>query len=41
MFGTLELKSRPLKFGFLVDPKRAGSIRKAIELSSTFWGGAY
>ena len=41
MFGTLELKSRPLKFGFLVDPKRASSIRKAIELSSTFWGGTY
>lgn len=41
MFGTLELKSRPIKLGFLVDPKKASSIRKAIELSSTFWGGAY
>lgn len=41
MFGTLELKSRPLRIGFLVDPSRATSIRKAIEISSTLWGGAY
>ena len=41
MFGTLELKSRPLRLGFLVDPNKARSIRKAIELSSTLWGGAY
>lgn len=41
MFGTLELKSRPLKFGFLVDPANANSIRNAIELSTSLWGGTY
>jgi len=41
MFGTLELKSRPLRLGFLVDPSKVNSIKKAIEISSTLWGGAY
>lgn len=41
MFGTLELKSRPLRLGFLVDVTKATSIKKAIEINSTLWGGAY
>lgn len=41
MFGTLQLKSRPLKIGFLVDPKKINSIKKAIEINSTLWGGTY
>ncbi len=41
MFGTLQLKSRPLRIGFLVDVNKATSIRKAIEINSTLWGGTY
>lgn len=41
MFGTLGLKSRPLRLGFLVNSNKAKSIRKAIEINSTLWGGAY
>ena len=41
MFGTLKLQSRPLRLGFLVDPMKPNSIKQAIELNSTLWGGAY
>lgn len=41
MFGTLELKSRPLRLGFLVNPTKVNAIKKAIEINSTLWGGAY
>jgi len=41
MIGTLELKSRPLRLGFLVDPAKSRAIREAIELNSIIWAGAY
>lgn len=41
MFGTLTVTARPLRYGFLVDPMDAGSIRDAIRLASTLWGGSY
>lgn len=41
MIGTLGITSRPLRLGFLVDPKKITSIKKAIEINSTIWGGAY
>jgi hypothetical protein len=41
MFGTINIKSRPLKLAYLVDPRNANQVRKAIRLSSTLWGGAY
>lgn len=41
MFGTIELKARPLRLAFLVDPRNSDSIREAIQINSTLWGGAY
>lgn len=41
MIGSIEIKTRPLKFAFLVDAYHAGQVRDAIRLASTVWGGAY
>jgi len=40
-FGNVDLKIRPIKIAFLVDPNNAKQAREAIRLSSTVWGGAY
>jgi len=40
-FGNINLKIRPIKIAFLVDPNNAKQVREAIQLSSTVWGGAY
>jgi hypothetical protein len=41
MFGSIDIKTRPLKLAFLVDPNNAKQVREAIRLSSTLWGGDY
>ena len=41
MFGTVDIKIRPLKFACLVDPKSSKQTRAAIRLCSSLWGGAY
>jgi hypothetical protein len=41
MLGTVDIKLRPLRFAFLVDPGNAQQAREAIRLASTLWGGAY
>jgi hypothetical protein len=41
MFGTVDVKTRPLKLAYLVDPNSAVQVREAIRLSSTLWGGVY
>ena len=41
MFGTVDIKLRPLRLAYLVDPGNADQVREAIRLSSTLWGGAY
>ena len=41
MLGTIDIKLRPLRFAFLVDPGNAQQVREAIRLASTIWGGAY
>lgn len=41
MFGTIELKLRPLRLAFLVDPRSNAALREAIEINSTLWGGIY
>ena len=41
MFGNIELKVRPLRLAFLVDPKSSDSLREAIEINSTLWGGTF
>lgn len=41
MRGTIDIKIRPTKLAFLVDPGNASQVRKAIRLASSLWGGAY
>ena len=35
MLGTVDIKLKPLRFAFLVDPGNASQIRAAIRLAST------
>ena len=41
MFGSIDVKTRPIKLAHLVDPNNNDQIREAIRLNSTLWGGAY
>lgn len=41
MFGSAEVKVRPVKLAYLVDPNNARQVRDAIQLSSSLWGGAF
>src|SRR6266849_202706 len=41
MFGNVDIKVRPIKLAYLVDPNNEGQVREAIRLSSTLWGGVY
>lgn len=40
MFGNVDVRTRPLRLAYLVDPNDVKGIREAIRLSSTLWGGA-
>lgn len=39
-FGDIKIKSRPLRLAFLINPQ-PDELRKAIQINSTLWGGAY
>lgn len=39
--GSLTLRVRPLRIGFLVNPKEKQALRDAITAATLFWGGAY
>jgi hypothetical protein len=41
MVGNVDIKVRPLKLAYLVDPNDKDQVREAIRLSSTLWGGVY
>jgi hypothetical protein len=41
MFGSIDIKVRPIKIAYLVDPNNAKQVREAIRLNSTLWGGVY
>lgn len=41
MFGTIQLRLRPLKLGYLVNPSDPQQVRGAIRLSTSLWGGTY
>ncbi|MEK7151744.1 MAG: hypothetical protein AAB784_03485 [Patescibacteria group bacterium] len=41
MRGTTNVKLRPIKFAFLVNPNDSKSLAKALELNSSLWGGSY
>ena len=39
-FGDTKIKSRPLRLAFLIQPQ-PDNLRRAIQINSTLWGGAY
>jgi hypothetical protein len=39
--GTINVKLRPIKLAFLVNPKDKESLLKAIEINTFLWGGMY
>ena len=39
--GTINVKLRPIKLAFLVNPKDKDSLLKAIEINTFLWGGTY
>ncbi|MGV3518726.1 hypothetical protein [Luteitalea sp.] len=41
MLGSAEIKTRPLRFAFIVEPGSADQVRAAIRLGSTLWGGVF
>lgn len=41
MFGSANIKTRPLRIAYLVDPNNVRQVREAIKISSTLWGGDY
>lgn len=41
MIGTIDIKARPIKFAYLVEPNKPTQIKEAIQLSTTLWGGDF
>jgi hypothetical protein len=41
MFGNIDIRVRPLRLAFLVDPRSTDSLLEAIQINSTLWGGTY
>ncbi len=41
MAGSVNIKLRPIKIAFLVDPKNKKSVLEAIKINSFLWGGMY
>jgi len=41
MFGSVEIRSRPLRLGLLVDHDNASQVLEAIQLATSLWGGNY
>jgi hypothetical protein len=41
MLGTVNVKLRPIRIAFLVDPKDKKAVLEAIEINSFLWGGAF
>lgn len=41
IFGSIKIRTRPVRIAFLVDPTCRADLYRAIELSSSQWGGSY
>jgi hypothetical protein len=41
MFGTVDIKTRPIKLAYLVDPDNKKQVREAMQISTSLWGGDY
>jgi hypothetical protein len=40
-YGTINIRLRPIKFAFLVDPTNKAAILEAIQINTFLWGGMY
>jgi hypothetical protein len=40
-YGTINIRLRPIKFAFLVDPTDKAAILEAIQINTFLWGGMY
>ena len=40
-YGTVNVRLRPIKLAFLVNPNDKNSLLKAIEINTFLWGGMY
>jgi len=41
MFGSIEVRTRPIRLAYLIDPGNAKHVRDAMQMSSSLWGGSY
>lgn len=41
MLGSIEVRTRPLRLAYLIDPDDTPQLRDAIRLSSSLWGGTF
>ncbi len=41
MFGSIDIKTRPLKLLFLIKPNDKKALREAMRINSSIWGGVY
>lgn len=41
MFGSINVKSRPLRLAFLIQPSDRETLKKVFQINSTIWGGTY
>jgi len=41
MYGNIDIKTRPLKLAYLVEPGNAEQVRESMRLCSSLWGGVY
>lgn len=39
--GTVHIRLRPIRLGFLVDPHESAAVQEAMGISSFLWGGAF
>jgi len=39
--GSANIRLRPIKLGFLIDPREKSEVVRAVQLNSFLWGGAY
>jgi len=40
-YGTINIKLRPIKLAFLIDPTDKGALLEAIEINTFLWGGMF
>jgi hypothetical protein len=38
---TASITVRPIRFGFLVDPKDRSALRHVLQINTCLWGGVY